>query len=261
MEKEKPKLSTVNLEVGYKGTTLLKVPDLSLWGGRVVALIGQNGIGKSTLLRTLTREQKPIAGEVSIEGRNIQDMSRREMARKVAVVTTDRDISSGLLAREIVAMGRHPHTDLLSRFSEEDFTIVEQAMEKTGIRHKAGCFFGELSDGERQKILIARAFAQMTPVMILDEPFSFLDTAARIDILALLKELADGSNTAILFSSHDVAQALRMADDMWLITPDRKFHIGTPEQLIKSQYIENLFSSQNVTFDPSQNDFIAIKQR
>lgn len=259
MENNIPKLKTENLEVGYKGTTLLTVPDLTLNGGEVVALIGQNGVGKSTMLRTLTREQKPINGKISIEGHNIATMSRRTLAKKVAVVTTDRDISSGLLAREIVAMGRHPHSDLLSKFSKQDLNIVDQAMQQTGIIHKADNFFGELSDGERQKVLIARALAQQTPVMILDEPFSFLDTAARIEILRLLTDVAKLNNTAILFSSHDVAQALRMADYVWLITPERKFLTGTPQELIESHDIEKLFNSKNVQFDTEQSDFIAKK--
>lgn len=252
-----PALSTRGLEIGYKGKALMAVPDLALWPGKVVALIGQNGVGKSTLLRTLTREQRPIAGHVYIQGDDIERLSRRQLARKVAVVTTDRDISQGLLAREIVAMGRHPHTDLMGRLDDDDRRIVRQAMERTGILHKADNPFGQLSDGERQKVMIARALAQQTPVMVLDEPFSFLDTAARIDILNLLKRLSRVSHTAILFSSHDVAQALRMADDIWLITPDRRFYGGTPAELIDSGNVQRLFSSPNVRFDPAQTDFVA----
>ena len=252
-----PALSTRGLKIGYKGKTLMAVPDLALWPGKVVALIGQNGVGKSTLLRTITREQRPIAGHVYIQGDEIDRLSRRQLARKVAVVTTDRDISQGLLAHEIVAMGRHPHTDLMGRLVDDDRRIVIQAMERTGIAHKAESRFGELSDGERQKVMIARALAQQTPVMALDEPFSFLDTAARIDILNLLKRLARESGTAILFSSHDVAQALRMADDIWLITPDRHFFSGSPSELIDGQKVQQLFSSPNVCFDPVQTDFVA----
>lgn len=255
-----PALSTSGLEVGYKGKVLMSVPDLALWPGKVVALIGENGIGKSTLLRTITREQKVIAGHVYIQGEDIDRLSRRELARKVSVVTTDRDISQGLLAREIVAMGRHPHTDLTGRLGYDDKRIVRQAMEHAGILHKADNRFGELSDGERQKVMIARALAQQTPVMVLDEPFSFLDTAARIDILNLLIKLARASETAVLFSSHDVAQALRMADDVWMITPGHKFFSGTPAELISDGKVQQLFSSPNVHFDPIQKDFVAGQQ-
>lgn len=252
-----PALSTVNLAIGYNGKALLSLPDLKLYSGEVVALLGENGIGKSTLLRSLTREQKPISGEVLVEGIPLHKLSRRELARKISVVTTDRDMSPGLLAREIVGMGRHPHTDMFSRFSKEDYEAVEEAMKLTGIFHKAACFFGELSDGERQKVMIARALAQQTPVMVLDEPFSFLDTAARIDILSLLKKLSERKGTAILFSSHDVAQALRMADFIWLLTPDRQLYRGKPSQLIENNTVEKLFNTSNLRFDPAQNDFIA----
>lgn len=255
-----PALGTYGLEVGYKGKALMAMPDLTLWPGKVVALIGQNGVGKSTLLRTITREQKAIAGSVYIQNENIDLLSRRQLACKVSVVTTDRDIAQGLLAREIVAMGRHPHTDLMGRLGEEDKRIVRNTMESTGILHKADSRFGELSDGERQKVMIARALAQQTPVMVLDEPFSFLDTAARIDILNLLKQLARENDTAVLFSSHDVAQALRMADDIWLITPDRKFFSGTSAELMAEGKVQQLFSSPNVRFDSVQTDFVAKQQ-
>lgn len=249
-------LRTEHLAVGYKGTALLKDLDLQLRYGEVVALVGQNGVGKSTLLRTLTGEQKPIAGEIYIEGQLLTVLSRRELARKIAVVTTDRDVAGGLLAREIVYMGRHPHTDLLSRFSETDHNAVEDAMRLTGIVHKSSSRYDELSDGERQKVMIARALAQQTPVIILDEPFSFLDTAARVEILDLLKRLAAERNTAILFSSHDVAQALRMTDYMWLLTPQRELLRGTPQQLIANKGIERLFPGNVVHFDAVQNDFV-----
>lgn len=249
-------LRTCNLSAGYKGNPIISIPDVSLHRGRVVALVGQNGIGKSTLLRTFTRELPPVSGEAFIGNKAIDKMKRREFARNVAVVTTDRDISSGLLVREIVSMGRHPHTDIFSRYSDEDYEVIEQAMDNTGILHKSSCCFGELSDGERQKVMIARALAQQTPVMILDEPFSFLDTASRIEILNLLKKLAVNKNTAILFSSHDVAQALRMADFIWLISPDRKFYEGTPQSMIADNTIAKLFDKNDVIFDPAQNDFV-----
>lgn len=251
-----PALSTSNLQVGYKKQALLTLPDVALQAGRVAALIGKNGVGKSTLLRTLTREQKPVSGRVFIQGEDIENISRRALAQKVAVVTTDRNISPGLLAREIVEMGRHPYTDLTGRLSTTDKRIIEESMQCTGISHKAENRFGELSDGERQKVMIARALAQQTPVMVLDEPFSFLDTAARIEILNLLKKLALENNTAILFSSHDVAQALRMADELWLLTPDRTFYSGRPDNLIENDTINRLFDSSNVKFDPVQRDFI-----
>lgn len=249
-------LQTEHLSVGYKGVPLLSDLNLELYPGQTVALVGRNGVGKSTLLRTLTREQQPIAGRILIQGVPIEKLSRKELAKKIAVVTTDRDIADGLLAREIVYMGRHPHTDLLTRYSELDHQIVKEAMELTGIALKSARRFDELSDGERQKVMITRALVQQTPVIILDEPFSFLDTAARVEILSLLKRLAENSGTAILFSSHDVAQALRMADYMWLLTPDRKLLTGIPDQLKENGDIERLFDEADIHFDPIQNDFV-----
>lgn len=250
-------LQTKQLVIGYDAQPLMSIPDINLWPGKVTAMIGQNGIGKSTFLKTITREIKPVRGDIFIEGKNIRDLSQRQLATKLSVVTTDRDISKGLLVREIVGMGRHPHTGLLGRFSKNDLDSVEKAINETGILDLSESLFGQLSDGEKQKVLIARALAQDAPVMILDEPFSFLDTGARIDILNLLKKLATTSSTAILFSTHDVAQALRMADEIWAITSKREFVCGVPQRIIASSIMNELFDTETVRFDSAQNDFVA----
>jgi iron complex transport system ATP-binding protein len=249
-------LSSIDLCVGYKGKPLVSNLSFSLCKGEVTALLGSNGVGKSTLLRTITGELPIISGSVLICGKPISSYSRKELARTVAIVTTERIFAGGLTVRELVSLGRHPHTGALGRFSVADYEIIDAAMKAVSIEHKSDTPLAELSDGERQKSMLARAIAQETPLIIMDEPFSFLDVAARIDILSLLKRIAHSEHKGILFSSHDVAQALRMADNLWLLTPNRKFVSGTPANLIESGAIKNLFSSASIKFDPIQNDFV-----
>lgn len=218
--------------------------------------MGQNGAGKSTLIKTITGEIPPLKGEIRIEGKSLHDYTRKQLARKIALVTTDPVQAGGLTVRELVGLGRQPHTGFFGRLSDDDNNAVADAMRQVGISHKADDYIANLSDGERQKALIARALAQDTDIIILDEPFSFLDVASRVEILALLIDSARKKKISILFSSHDVAQALRMADKIILFSNDRII-TESPEKLIKSGEINNLFTDRNVTFDPIQNDFIS----
>ncbi len=249
---------TREVAVGYGSRVVLSGLNLTLRPGEMVALLGRNGCGKSTLLRTLTRERKPLGGEIELDGLPLNRWSRHQLASKMAVVTTGREMSGGLRAYEIVAMGRQPYTGIMARLSSEDKEIVHSAMDDTGILHKADSYFAELSDGERQKVLIARALAQQTKYIILDEPFSFLDAGARIEIMRLLQLLSIQRHAAILFSSHDVAQALRMADYIWMITADNKLLQATPSVMKECNDMDKLFNIPDIHFDPMQNDFVSI---
>ena len=250
-------LSLDDITAGYGDRTLISGATATLRLGELVGLLGANGAGKSTLLKIMSGRLAPLSGTVTVGGRDITRLSGRDMALRVALVTTGRPGAGALTVSEVVAMGRYPHTGFFGRLSADDRRIASAALADVGMTGFADKQMSTLSDGEAQKVMIARALAQQTPVMALDEPFSFLDTAARIDILNLLKRLARESGTAILFSSHDVAQALRMADDIWLITPDRHFFSGSPSELIDGQKVQQLFSSPNVCFDPVQTDFVA----
>ena len=251
-------IKTANLAIGYKGKAIARNIDLTLEEGMVTALIGRNGVGKSTLIKTLTKLQTAIEGEVTIEGKRLEEYSRKELSTKIAVVTTEQQISGGLKLREMVALGRLPYLGRLGLLKKEDEQIVNDALESLHISHKANSYTAELSDGERQKGMIARGLVQQTPVIIMDEPFSFLDVAARIEILAMIKEIARKQDKAILFSTHEVTQALRMADKLWVFADregDSVVEEGTPEDTIEKGLIDKLFPGSKVKFDPDIIDF------
>lgn len=246
-----------NLSVGYKNHPCLASLNAELNSSEVVCLLGANGIGKSTLLKTISGELLPIAGDVKISGKSIKHYTFKQLASMIAIVTTDRIMAGGLTVKELVSLGRHPHTGFLGRLNNNDIEIVHNSISAVGMKHKENSYVSELSDGERQKVMIARALAQQTSIILLDEPFSFLDAASRIEILNLLKQISRRNNVGILLSSHDVSQSLRMADRIWLLTTNKHLVIGTPKSLIANKSIDELFDVKGVRFDSTQNDFIS----
>ena len=249
-------LTTYNLEVGYKKKKVLSNIDLVIHSGEVVTILGANGIGKSTLIKTLTGEISPIGGQVIVVGKPIESYTQKELSKHIAIVTTDKVQAGGLKVVELINLGRHPHTGYFGRLADKDVEIVRKAMNDVGIAHKENSYLSELSDGERQKVMIARAIAQQTPLIILDEPFSFLDTASRIEILSLLKNLCRTEDVGILLSSHDVSQAMRMSDRIVLVDKDREITVGTPADLICNNKIQNMFNNPDIIYDKSQSDFV-----
>ncbi len=260
-----PLLSTKQLAVGYDNSRpLLEGLDLQLDGGRIAVLIGGNGAGKSTLLRTLAGSLRPFSGSIEIAGTELRNLSRAELARLLSIVTTDRTMAGGLTVEETVAIGRHPYTGIFGRLSRKDRAIVRDAMEATGIAGKAKEQLGHLSDGERQKVMIARAVAQMTPLMLMDEPTSFLDVAARIDTMALLRRLTDASEgrMSILLSSHDIGPALDVADEVWAFNPAARTLIcGTKEEMSRSGSMNLPFAGRGIGFDPARGDYTSITNK
>lgn len=250
-------LEAINLSTGYHGKAILNKLNFNIAEGELIALLGCNGVGKSTLLRTLTAELSAITGSIKIFGEDLTSMSRRRMAQLLAIVTTEQLQIGALTVYELVSLGRDPHTGYSGRLSSIDHEMIKKSMLSVGIYNKKDSYVAELSDGERQKAMIARALAQDTPLIILDEPFSFLDVSARVEILGMLKRLCKDTNKGILYSSHDVSQSLRMSDRIFMFTPDRNFINGTPKEIIDNNLISQLFSTDGVIFDPSQNDFIA----
>ena len=250
-----------NLSVGYtngKNKTIVVADiSLSLPRGCVVSLLGANGAGKSTLLRTIAGAQPAISGEVKIAGELIGKLSRHEMARLISVVTTDRTNAGGLTVEELVALGRQPYTGFLGRLDANDRKMVRDAIESVGITHKLHSFVAELSDGERQKAMIAKALAQNAPIILLDEPTSFLDVASRVDVLQLLHHLARCENKAILLSSHDVALSLAMSDRLWMLVGNSKLIDGQTEDIVLQGKLNHLFSTDNVKFDALSGEFVA----
>lgn len=252
-------LSAKDLTVGYrKGNSTSPVIsglNLSLSRGKLVALIGANGIGKSTLLRTLVGNQPPLEGEVSISGIRIGEISRKDLSLLLGIVNTERTQAGALTVREVVSLGRQPYTGFLGILSKNDKSIVEKAMQDAGILHKASNFLAELSDGERQKVMIAKALAQCTPIIILDEPTAFLDVASRMETMLLLHNLAHKQNKAVLLSSHDLSQSMMLADELWVVTNDRKIISGNTEDVVLSGAMDSIFASSIISFDLLQGDF------
>ena len=207
-------ITTNRLTVGYRGHRVVEDISLSLPCGRLVCLLGPNGAGKSTLLRTLCGFQPPIAGTVTISGSDITTMSAAEVARLVSVVLTDRPLTPSLTAAEMVGMGRAPYTGFWGRLSDDDRRLVSEAMQTVGIAPLATRRMGQLSDGELQKVMIAKALAQHTPVIVLDEPTAFLDYPSKVAVMKTLARLAHDEGKTILMSTHDLELAAQQGDEL-----------------------------------------------
>ncbi len=255
----KTALLTHHVAVGYRqgGQERAVLSDVSLHldMGEIVCLIGPNGAGKSTLLRTLAGLQMPLAGSVIINGQNVHRISARERAQHLAVVLSLR-MDAGILAvKDLVALGRHPYTGWRGRLTPPDWAVVHEALTAVGAAHLADRNVSTLSDGEWQKVMIARALAQEPRLLILDEPTAFLDVHHRAEILMLLRSLAHDHGQAVLLSTHDLDLALRIADRLWAIASDRRVYTGAPEDLVLNGVLERTFPSREVTFDVATGTF------
>ncbi len=232
---------------------------LSLMQGGVTCLMGLNGAGKSTLLRTLCGFQPSLEGEVRLLGRDVASYSQREMSRTIGVVLTEKTNAGGITVRELVSLGRHPHTGFFGSLTSADHEIVEESLVAVGIDHKSSSYVSELSDGERQKAMIAKALAQQCPIIILDEPTAFLDVTSRIETMVLLRRLAREQGKTILLSTHDLDMALQMADCMWLLKRGAPLYAGAPEDLILNKQLSNFFNRDQITFDISTGKLNTLK--
>ncbi len=223
--------------------------------GELVALLGPNGAGKSTLLRTLAGLQPPLTGRLDLGGTALADLSSSERARQLSIVLTDRVEASNLTVLELVRLGRHPHTSWLGGLTAHDEAQVQAALAATGTENFAHRQVGELSDGERQKVLLARALAQDTLIILLDEPTAHLDLPNRVSLMRLLHRLARQTHKAILLSTHELDLALQAADRIWLLPADGTLHIGTPEDLVLSGTFAAAFAREGLAFDPTTGTF------
>ena len=236
-----PAIETQSLSIGYqlKGgqrKVVHEALDLQLHAGEVTCLLGLNGAGKSTLLRTLCGFQPPLQGEIRLMGKPLENYSQSRFALTVGVVLTEKITAGGLTVFELVSLGRHPYTGFFGHLKATDKAIIH--------------YVAELSDGERQKIMIAKALAQQCPIILLDEPTAFLDVTSRIETMALLHRLASEQGKAILLSTHDLDLAIQMGDCLWLQAKDRPMACGTPEDLIMNGAFKDFFDRDNIQFDP-----------
>ena len=216
--------------------------------GTLTCLIGHNGTGKSTLLRTIARLQPSIDGRVLIGGNDISALKPTHLSRKLSIVLTSRPDVRNMTVEELVALGRAPYTGFWGRLSADDRRIVRHSIESVGITAMAERRVCTLSDGEMQKVMIAKSLAQQTPVILLDEPTAFLDFPGKIDLMLLLQRLAHEERKTILLSTHDLETALQTADRLWLLA-DGALHDGTPHELADRGFIDEYIGRKNVKFD------------
>ncbi|MDR1344267.1 MAG: ABC transporter ATP-binding protein [Tannerellaceae bacterium] len=250
-------IQTSGLSIGYVGKGRRRkvvVHDglnLDLFPGEVTCLLGLNGAGKSTLLRTLCGFQPPIEGSILLEGMPLESYSQSELSLVTGVVLTEKTNAGGITVDELVSLGRHPYTGFFGRLRRHDTDVVRSSIEAVGITHKTHHYVAELSDGERQKAMIAKTLAQECPIIILDEPTAFLDVTGRIETMILLRKLAKEQHKTILLSTHDIDQAIRMGDRLWLLDAGRRMECGTPEDLILDGVFDTFFGKEQMRFDPS----------
>ncbi len=255
-----PALATERLKIGYTGkrgaeTVVASDLSLTLARGELVCLLGPNGAGKSTLIRSLAGVDELLEGRVELDGKDVGSLSPKERARSASVVLTDSVPTGMFTVYGIVALGRHPHTRWSGRLKERDRERIEWAMTSVGVEAFAERQFEELSDGERQKVLIARALAQESNTLILDEPTAFVDLPRRVELIRILKDLAHRDGMAVLLSSHDLEISIRCADRLWLMESGGEVTCGTPEDLALSGSIERAFASDRIDWDSKQGGF------
>ena len=238
-----------DLSIGYGDRTLLSEVEATIEKGKLTALIGRNGTGKSTLLRAIAGLNRRYSGRILLGGRPAADTRTAEMARTLAFVTTERTRIANLKCEDVVAIGRAPYTNWIGRMQKADTEIVMRSLASVGMEDYAERTMDRMSDGECQRIMIARALAQSTPIILLDEPTSFLDMPNRYELCSLLARLAHNEGKCILFSTHELDIALSLSDRIALIdTPG--LHCMPTEEMRRSGYIERLFSNQAMRFDP-----------
>ena len=246
-----------SLSLGYGSRILIDSLSASVKRGELTALVGRNGTGKSTLLRAITGLGERIGGDILLGDKSIDSLSTAELATMVAFVTTDKVRIANLRCRDVVALGRAPYTNWIGRMQEQDEEIVMRSMELVGMSDYADKTMDRMSDGECQRIMIARALAQQTPIILLDEPTAFLDMPNRYELCTLLQRLAHEEQKCILFSTHELDIALALCDSIALISPPQ-LHLLPTEEMVKSGYIEKLFTTGIVNFDPATRS-VSIK--
>ncbi len=254
-----PALRTRDLAVGYRSRrehrAVLERVSLSVERGELICLLGPNGIGKSTLMRTLGRMQPALWGTVELGGTPLQSLSASDLARRLGVVLTERVIVESLRARQIVELGRYPHSGWLGGLARRDHEIVAWALDAVGATHLAERDFAQISDGERQRVMVARALAQQPVLLMLDEPTAFLDVPSRVELMGLLRRLTREHALAVVISTHDLELALRTADVVWLLLPGGEVVTGAPEDVMLSGAVALAFEGRQIRFDPAARTF------
>lgn len=265
MDKKQKTIDIKDLSIGYYSKKNTKVVashiNSTIFSGELTCLLGANGIGKSTLLRTLSAFQSKLGGEIFIQEKEIEQYSEKKLATLVSVVLTERLDIKNMAVRELVGLGRSPYTGFWGRLEKKDQEIVDNAISLVKIENLASRMVHTLSDGERQKVMIAKALAQGTPIILLDEPTAFLDFPSKVEIMQLLHQLSRKTNKTIFLSTHDLELALQIADKIWLMDKENGMRIGTPEDLSLDGSLSGFFARKGIIFDQDtglfrvENDF------
>jgi iron complex transport system ATP-binding protein len=243
-------LETADLSIGYPGRQKHILPgilNISVRTGELVALVGRNGIGKSTLLRTLSNLQEPVSGKVYLENRPLQDFSGKELATRIGFVSTEQISVNNLRVYDLVALGRYPYTNWFGTNRENDRQMIESAIRMVNLEELAYKNIRQISDGERQRAMIARTIAQDTQLIILDEPTAFLDLPNKYEIVNLLNRLSRERGKTVIFSTHELNIAIEEADKIWLMTPEG-IHDGAPEDLLLEKKFASMFDKKGSSY-------------
>ena len=257
-------IETRDLSIGYthkkEQSTVGSAINISLKKGTFVALLGKNGIGKSTLLRTISKVQKPLSGDICIKGKNLNQYTNKELATQLSLVLTERLPESQLTVFDLIALGRQPYTNWIDNLTENDLIKIDWAIEQTEIEHLKEKRFYELSDGQLQRVMIARALAQDTELIILDEPTAHLDMHHTYKIFQLLKKLIQTTNKTIIISTHQINLALETVDEL-IIMNGKEVASGSTQELIDTHKLDTLFPKEILTFNKKMRQFTINKAR
>lgn len=242
-------IATENLAVGYGKRKVIENIDIEGLKGQVICLLGPNGVGKSTILRTLSGLLNPMEGTVKIEENDIATMKSSDIAKNLSVVLTDSVSPRLITVKEIISMGRTPYTNFFGKMSDEDKKIIDDAINTVGVGHLADRFFGQLSDGEKQKVMIARALAQQPKLIILDEPTSHLDIKHKVEVVRILRDLVKERNITVILSLHDIDLAIKGCQTVLLIKNGEIIDQGMPEDIIKKGTISKLYDIHGAVYN------------
>ena len=243
-------LETEKLSVGYDGKPLIRDVCLQVQRGKIVTLIGPNGSGKSTILKTIVGQLSKVAGTVLLEGAPMERCGQKEIAKRMAILMTERIHPELMTCYDVVSTGRYPYTGALGLLGKEDKRIVEESLELVHGRDMADRPFDAISDGQRQRILLARALCQTPEIIVLDEPTSYLDIRYKLELLTILKTMVREKDLAVLMSLHELDLAQRVSDTVVCVSGDRIDRMGPPEEIFSNDYIARLYHMEPGKYDP-----------